>query len=505
MNVLFIVLDQMRADLLTGALADHVDLPHMRALMAGAVSFDNHVTVANPCGPSRASLLTGQYAMNHRSIRNGAPLRGDIPNLATEVRKAGVLPLLFGYTDTTLDPRGRVAADPALRSYEQPMPGFEEIVEMRLEESWPWRADLFAKGYDTPDYADFYVPVAATGQQRRVDDPAFYRAEDSDTAFLTDRFLSHMKARGDQSVLAHLTYIRPHPPLVAPTPYNRMYDPRTLPMPAASLSDANLRAHPFLAAQKPGNWAGSVVDGFPELEETTENIQALRSIYLGLATEVDHHIGRVIAQMKVDRRYDNTLIVLTADHGEMLGDYGIWGKTNIFDAAYRVPLIIRDPRQPQAHGTKVTAPTESVDVMPTILDWLGVSIPNSVNGRSLGDFLAGATPPDWRDYSTSETAFGDPIDLSRWQIAHGLHHRDAALAILRKGRWTLVQFACDYPPILFDSQGAGEARNMATDPDCAAVLLATTQNLLRHRMRYADSTLSDIQITPDGPVGMAAP
>ena len=90
-NVMFIIIDQMRADLLHGALADHVPLPNLRALMGAAVSFTNHHSVANPCGPSRASLLTGQYAMNHRSVRNGAPLRHDTSNLATEVRKGGHL------------------------------------------------------------------------------------------------------------------------------------------------------------------------------------------------------------------------------------------------------------------------------------------------------------------------------------------------------------------------------------------------------------------------------
>ena len=70
-NVLFVVLDQLRADCLNGELAETVDLPHLRAFMKDAVSFTNHVTVTCPCGPARASLLTGQYAMNHRAVRNG--------------------------------------------------------------------------------------------------------------------------------------------------------------------------------------------------------------------------------------------------------------------------------------------------------------------------------------------------------------------------------------------------------------------------------------------------
>ncbi|MEO0915004.1 MAG: sulfatase-like hydrolase/transferase, partial [Pseudomonadota bacterium] len=85
-NVLFIVADQLRADCVFGDLAQHADLPNLRALMADAVTFTNHHSVTNPCGPARASLLTGQYAMNHRSVRNRAPLRHDTPTLPTEMR-----------------------------------------------------------------------------------------------------------------------------------------------------------------------------------------------------------------------------------------------------------------------------------------------------------------------------------------------------------------------------------------------------------------------------------
>ncbi len=146
-NVLFILIDQLRADLLHGALADHVDLPHLRAFMDEAVAFRRHYSVCNPCGPSRASILTGQYAMNHRSVRNGTPLRHDTPNLASEMRKAGYLPMLFGYTDTSNDPRISHPNDPRLQSYEYHLPDFHEMVEMRLEQSFPWRAHLRNRGY----------------------------------------------------------------------------------------------------------------------------------------------------------------------------------------------------------------------------------------------------------------------------------------------------------------------------------------------------------------------
>ena len=176
-NVLFVVLDQLRADCLNGELAETVDLPHLRAFMKDAVSFTNHVTVTRPCGPARASLLTGQYAMNHRAVRNGTPLPIDKPNLATELRRGGVQPILYGYTDTTADPRHYAADDPILTSYEQVMNGFLEALEMRFDDGRIWRGYLNGLGYgvpdgDMPDRNAIYIPVGDSPTRRRSTAPS---------------------------------------------------------------------------------------------------------------------------------------------------------------------------------------------------------------------------------------------------------------------------------------------------------------------------------------------
>lgn len=492
-NVLFVVIDQMRADCLHGALANAVSLPNMRALMAGGTTFRRHHSVTNPCGPSRASILTGQYAMNHRAVRNGTPLPHDKPNLATEVRKGGWLPLLYGYTDSTRDPRVHHPDDPALKTYEQVMPGFVEAVEMRLEESWPWRAHLIAKGYDVPPYPDIFRPAGD-----RPDDPALYRAEDSDTAFLTDRLLADLAAR-PRGWFAHLTYIRPHPPLVAPAPYNRMIDPATVPEPDRPLDKAATRAqHPFVDVWLDAKTFASNVEGFPDLPETEDNIAMLRSIYLGLAKEVDDHLGRILRFLKESGLYDDTLLILTADHAEMLGDHHGWGKMTWHDAAFATPLVIRDPGRPESHGIAWDHPTESVDVTPTILDLLGLDIPDTMDGRSLRPFLDGRPPEDWRDHSYSELDYGDPVTPTLWQNRLGLDCDRANLAILRGPRFTLVHFNGGLPPLLFDAEGAGEARNLADDPAHAAVLLDMTRRLIDHRMTHSEGLFSRTMATPDG-------
>ena len=496
-NVLFIVIDQLRADCIFGDLAQHLDLPNIRALSADAVSFRHHYSVVTPCGPSRASLLTGKYSMNHRSVRNGTPMRHDIPNIATEMRKAGYSPMLFGYTDTPPDPRVHDVNDPALKNHEYPMTGFQEVVEMQFQKSLPWRSHLINQGYTLGSHNDVYRPIAPTDSAPKINDPAIYLAKDSDTAFLTDRFLATMPAYQNENWFAHLTYIRPHPPLVAPAPFNDMYSPDQIPLPRRRADPSDeIANHAFFEPTIANNRVSDNVIGFPDLEPTDKNIQALRSIYFGLITEVDQHIGRIINSLKGTRQYDDTLIIVTSDHGEMLGDRHIWGKFTVHDAAFHTPLIIRHPGNA---GQIVSQPVETIDIMPTILDWVGQQVPNSVDGRSLLPFLRGEVPTDWCTYSFSELDFARPESPTIWETSLGTGPSNSSLAILREGRFTLVEFAADLPPILYDHSENGEACNVADDPKYQTELNRLTRLMLKHRMKNMDHTLSLNTITDDGP------
>ncbi len=505
-KVLFIIIDQLRADVLSGALAEQAQLPNLTAFGDDAVVFERHYSVTNPCGPSRASIFTGRYAMNHRSVRNGTPLADHIPNLAREVRKAGMEPWLYGYTDTSLDPNAHAPADPALRTEEQVLPGMREMVEMRLMESYPWRAHLKARGYDLPAYSHFYDQRSPDpGRPPRPDDPPFYRAEDSDTAFLTDRFLSDMAVREAQDWFAVLTWIRPHPPLVAPEPYNRMYDPARLPLPAR-LPDraAEAAVHPFMAGALMAPRMQDVVRGCKVDPDSDDDLQALRAVYLGLAREVDDHFGRIIGWLRDSGQYDDTLIVVCADHGEMLGEHHMWGKQVPYEGAWHVPLMIRAPGG--VRGRRVSALTESTDLMPTILDLIGASPPPGVDGRSLRPFLQGEAPADWRDCVHLELEYGEPHHLSTRQAATGTPLDRSNLAILREERWKLVHFNGDLPPLLFDMENdPGELTNLADDPAHAATLLRLTRKLLDLRMTHEERSLTRYFNGPEGSLSYHEP
>jgi len=146
-NILFITADQWRGDCLGCIGHPVVKTPNLDQLAKQGVLFRKHYTQTVPCGPSRASLFTGLYAMNHRSVNNGTPLNNRFTNIAREVRKCGYDPTLFGYTDTSADPRNLHQQDPLLSTYEGMIPGMSSGVTL-TDNQLPWIADLIAKGYD---------------------------------------------------------------------------------------------------------------------------------------------------------------------------------------------------------------------------------------------------------------------------------------------------------------------------------------------------------------------
>ncbi len=484
-NILLIVSDHFRADLLHGPLQHAASLPNLQALAAQSVMLRQHYSVVTPCGPSRVSMLTGQYAMNHRAVRNGTPLRHDTPNVARSLRDAGYDPLLFGYTDVAQDPRVLAPDDPRLRSYEEVLPGFTEIVRMRQDtDDEVWRAYLRQRGYDVPDGMALYRQDGP-----RIDSPARYRAEDSDTAFLTDRFLDHMDGKED-GFCAMLTYIRPHPPFVAPAPWNTLVDGASIPPPAVDLGNA---PHPYVAALRQTKPAASTVEGFPDLDATPEAVQTLRALFLGLAAEVDHHIGRVLDWLKRSGRWETTLVLFTADHGEMLGDFGLWGKGTFHDAAFHVPLLIRAPG---IAPRTIDSMTESIDLAPTMLDWAGCKVPHSMDGESLLPLLR--TGQGGKAVTLSEHDFGNPIKPSSQQAFLGLPAREANLAVLRTDRHRLVHFAGPLPQVLFDMAADGEARDVAAGPEGERICLDLSRKMLCHRMAHPEGTFARTMVAGGG-------
>jgi arylsulfatase A-like enzyme len=492
-NVLFILADQWRAECLS-ALGHLVRTPNLDALAADGVLFTRHYAQASPCGPSRASILTGLYLHTHRSGRNGTPLDARFTNIAREARGLGYDPALIGYTDTSADPRGRPPNDPALFTYEGAMPGFTPVV-LLPEQPVAWLAYLRALGYDMPtrDHLrayrgrDDYPGADARGPTYA---PAIYKAEHSETAFATDRALDYIAARDGAPWFLHLVYLHPHPPYRAPEPYHAMYEPAEMPgFRRAPSVEEEAKQHPYLA------WHLSRERKAAEMPEA--HLRQLRATYCGMIAEVDANIGRLVAQLKTSGQYDETLIVFSCDHGDMLGDHWYLGKEGYFEQAYHIPLIVRAPGG--GRGRRVEAFTEGVDLMPTILDLLGGKIPAQCDGESLAPWLGGETPAAWRREAHWEFDFRDVVNGAP-EPALGLRLDECCLGVIRDARYKYVHFA-GLPPLFFDlAEDPHELRNRAGDPAHAARVLEYAQKMLSWRMRHDERTLTGLHLCAQGVV-----
>jgi arylsulfatase A-like enzyme len=506
-NILLICADQWRFDCISALGHKNVKTPNIDALMGDAVTFTSHFTQCTPCGPSRTSLLTGMYLMNHRSGRNGTPFSARHTNLALEARKLGYEPVLFGYTDTTPDPTCLHPNDPALTAYDEGiMPGFKPALHLP-EDMEAWVAHLISLGYDLPKGRGEVFALKA-GFEKPVDRgfrsiPARYKAEHSETAFLIDQFINWLRVPESKPWFAHLVFLRPHPPLIAPEPYNMSVHPRDVSVPhRAKSATVEGDQHPFLRHQLATSRKPNIYDEHNPIDLIDADeleIRQLRATYFGLVEEMDHHLGRVIDQLKKSGQYDNTLIILTSDHGEVLGDHYYWGKEIYFDASFRIPLIIRDPSAATAaaRGNRVTEFTEAIDVMPTILSRLGAPLPRNCDGRSLMHFLHGEHLASWRDCAFFEHDFRSVRTLET-EVALDIPSDACSYAVIRDRKFKYIHFAA-LPPLFFDIEhDPHEFKNLADDPKCRLTMLSYAQRLLSWRLLHQERQFTNMHVGEGG-------
>jgi len=371
------------------------------------------------------------------------------------------------------------------------------------ETPWRWIAHLQALGYPfAGDVADVYRPDGAAADGPHTAAPARFAAEHSISAFLTDELLRYIGLRRDQPWFAHAAYIRPHPPFVASAPYHRMYAPHAMPAPRRATSAAQqAAAHPLVRAYLEHTTTEHFFSGTRRLVASIpdDELAQLRATYYGMVSEVDAQIGRLIAQLKAWGLYQRTLVVVTADHGEMLGDHWMLGKDSPYEQAYRVPLIVRDPNA-AADATRGQADprfTEAVDVMPTILQWAGVPVPRQCDGRSLLDVLHGNAPADWRTEAHWEFDFRDGWEPNA-QSWLGLPMDQCRLAALRSDDHLYVHFAA-LPPMLFDLASDPDCLdNVAGEPSAAAATLDHAQRLASWLIASGPRTLTGMFTSPSG-------
>jgi arylsulfatase A-like enzyme len=227
----------------------------------------------------------------------------------------------------------------------------------------------------------------------------------------------------------------------------------------------------------------------------------MRAQYFGNVSHVDHQLGRVWEALERMGQWDDTLIVVTADHGEMLGDHGLQQKLGYWEESYAILCIVRDPSRPHAHGTVVERFTENVDVMPTICDAIGQPVPAQCDGYPLTPFIAGQQPRSWRasahwEFDWRGYMIRDVSSAWPWDRTLERQH----LATLRTDTHAYVQFG-NGEWLCFDLAADPTWRTTTTDP---AVVLPLAQQMLLWRAHHTDRLLADM-LCEDGGIGRWPP
>lgn len=468
-NVLLVTLDQFRGDCLSSAGHPVVKTPNLDRLAGSGVRFARHYSQAAPCAPGRASLYTGMYQMNHRVLGNGSPLDRGFDNIAWMARRAGYQPALFGYTDQAIDPRDSTGPDdPRLSSYEGVLPGFDCVLDLTASHE-PWVAHLASLGHDTSQGVGHLL---AREHKRPV--------EHGVSAFLTDSFLSWLDVR-ESGWFAHLSYLRPHPPYSAAGEFGSMYAPDDLPMPIGPVDER----HPLHELML------GIADTAAPVDE--RDLRWMRAQYFGMISEVDSQLGRVWDALAARGEWNDTIIVVTADHGEMLGDHGLRDKGGFFEQSQHIVGVSRVPGC--VEGRVVDEFTENVDIMPTLADLFGIDVPLQCDGRSLVPFLTGDEPAEWRDAAHWEFDWSPlVIPLGDFPWPHDRRLSTYSLAVRRDDTHTYVQFA-DGTWLCFDLVADPTWRTTETRPE---VVLGKAQSMLQWRMNHTRRDLSHMVMSNGG-------
>ena len=478
-NVLFVTLDQFRADALSCAGHPLVRTPCLDEIAAQGTRFARHYAQAAPCAPGRAALYTGTYQMTNRVVANGTPLDARFDNVALAACRAGYVPRLFGYTDAGVDPR--TVTDPhdlRLSAWEGVLPGFDEGLHLDGAHV-AWLAELARLGYDAGT-ADEMLET----EDRR---PAGH----SVTTFLTDVFVDRLRtgalAPRGEPWFAHLSYLRPHPPYVAAGEFASLYEPTDCP-PALPIPDRPHRLHTQLLA--------SPLVAAPR---DAEAIARLRAQYYGNVSHVDAQLGRVFGALRTAGEWDDTVVVITADHGEQLGDQGLVEKCGFYEASYHVIGMVRWPGAPG--GIVVDEFTENVDVFPTLCDAMGIDVPAQCDGLPLTPFVFGERPPHWRTAAHYQWDWRYVFigrDEPAWPWDRRLddkqltvrRSRDRAYLHLGDGSWRCFDLTAD--------------PTWQTEVTDAAIVLAEAHAMLDWRSRHTDRTLTGMLLV-DGGIGRRPP
>ncbi|MFW6195578.1 MAG: sulfatase-like hydrolase/transferase [Chloroflexota bacterium] len=386
-NILFILTDQQRLDSMRCYGNTWIETPNLDALADRSFVFENPYVTQPVCTPARSSIMTGLYPHTTGQVRNNIPMRPDTRTIA-EMAPAGYHCAYYGKWHLGND--------------SQPQHGFTDWLTTSSRHGASNRADK----EDNSDYHRFLERNGVVLPELRVrpggDGAASERAVAqanlpehlTQAAFVgeeTARFLrEHAAQRPDQPFIMYTNFFEPHPPYSGPL--NGLYDPASLPAgptflekpEGASLFNQS-RADFYLQSE---HRADSVAGCDGHDLGTEAGWRALRAQYFGNVTLVDRAVGNILNALEESGQADNTVVVFTSEHGDMLGDHGMLEKRSFYEEASRVPLLVHVPWLSKEEK-RVPGSISQVDLVPTLLELIGADIPPHLQGRSRAGVLRG--------------------------------------------------------------------------------------------------------------------
>ncbi len=468
-NILFIMFDQLRFDYLSCAGHKTLHTPHMDRLAARGVRFNRAYVQSTICGASRMCYYTGRYVHSHGAAWNNFPLKVGEMTLGDHLRNVGMDAWLIGKTHMKADAAGMdrlgITRDSKIGARIEEC-GFDVFI--RDDGLWaegpngfyderrsPYNEYLKAKGYPAENpWADFANAgitgddeIASGWLMQHADKPANIREEDSETPWLTSRTIDFIESRDpDKPWLAHVSYIKPHWPYIVPAPYHKMYGHNQI-QPVVRAESERENPHPVF-----GQYQNNMIGRAFWRDEVRD---VVIPAYMGLIKQCDDQMGRLFKYLEDSGRMQDTMIVLTSDHGDYLGDHWMGEKELFHDPSVRVPLIVYDPSEAAdaTRGTVCDDLVESIDLAATFIETAGGDVPDHiVEGRSLLPILRGKAPKDWRDFAISEYDYS----ATQMSVNLDLKPRDARLFMVVDKNWKFIHAEGGLRPMLFDLQNDPE-------------------------------------------------
>ncbi|MBN2559058.1 MAG: sulfatase-like hydrolase/transferase [Clostridia bacterium] len=358
-NILLIMTDQQRYDTVHGLGNRKIMTPVIDSLIDEGTAFTRAYTPSPVCVPARFATLTGRYCHNTGCVENGM-MPGGFRSImeilsGNGYRTCGIGKMHFNFKDG-----GNMATW-----------GFDARVTS--EEINGAERDDYKNYLDENGYSHVRDPHGIRSEMYYIPQPSQLPEGLHHTSWVCDKSIEYIEGRDrEKPFFLMCGIIKPHPPFEVPVPWNKLYRSPDMDMPFVPPGHEEMQTY-WNRVQNRYKYKGKGRDR--ELE------RIIKAYYYGCISFIDYNLGRVFQKLRDEEIYDETMIIFTSDHGEMLGDFNCYGKRGFLDPAARVPLIVRQPGIPG--GRLVNEPVSLVDIVPTILGYAGIKDDGTFDGCNL--------------------------------------------------------------------------------------------------------------------------